>query len=187
MGLTGDEDAVEFRQMLNGPDGYAYIYEKVLSLDKDGTGITLDHRLKNTGQKTIDTKVYDHDFFMFDGQPTGPGMVVRFPFTPEPVDPLDPAVRIQGKEITFITAIGPRQTVSGYITGFSAKASDYDFIVEDINRKIGVEQTLDTPLSRIYFWSNNRVICPEAYIHVGVAPGKTGHLKIHYRFFTPQA
>ena len=31
--------------------------------------MTLDHSLKNTGQKTIDTDVYDHDFFMFDGKP----------------------------------------------------------------------------------------------------------------------
>jgi hypothetical protein len=177
--------SVKFRQVLNGPDGYAYEYEKTLSLDKDGTGITLQHSLKNTGRKTIDTKVYDHDFFMFDGRPTGPGMVVRFPFVPKSIDPLDPAVKIDGKEIVFLDAIGPRKTVSGYITGFSASTSDYDFIVEDTYRHIGVEQTSDTPLSRIYFWSNSSVICPEAYIHLGILSGKTGRWKIHYHFFVP--
>ena len=177
--------SIMFRQVLSGPDGYAYVYEKVLSLDKNGAGITLQHRLKNMGPEELDTRVYDHDFFMFDGHPTGPGMVVRFPFVPKSIDPLDPAVKIEGKQIVFLQAPVARETVSGYITGFSTRASDYDFIVEDARRHIGVEQTSNRPLSRIYFWSNSRVVCPEAYINLGILSGRTDHWKIHYRFFAP--
>ena len=177
--------SVTFQQVLDGPDGYAYVYTKTLSLDANGTGMTLEHILKNTGSKTIDTKVYDHDFFMFDGQPAGPGTVVRFKFAPKPVDPLGDTVKVEGKEISFLKPVEARAAISGYLTGFSSSAADYDFTVEDTNRKIGIEQTSDTPLSRILFWSNGSVVCPEAYIHVPAEPGKTSHWKIHYRFFAP--
>ena len=46
---------------------------KRLSLDANGMGMTLSHTLKNTGTKMIDTKVYDHDFFVFDDKPAGTG------------------------------------------------------------------------------------------------------------------
>jgi hypothetical protein len=93
--------------------------------------------------------------------------------------------KVEGKEIVFLDAIAPGKVVSGYITGFSTSASDYDFTVEDTNRRVGVQQTSDTPLSRIYFWSNSRVVCPEAYIHLGILSGKTGRWKMHYRFLAP--
>jgi hypothetical protein len=176
--------SITFQQVLNGSNGYAYVYTKTLSLDGPGSRLTLEHTLKNTGTRTIDTKVYDHDFIVFDGQPVGPGMVVRFKFEPKPVDPLGDTVRIEGKEISFLKPIG-RQAVSGYLTGYSSSPSDYDFTVEDTTRKMGVEQTSDTPISRIYFWSNGRAVCPEAYLHVPANPGQTSHWKIHYRFFAP--
>ena len=95
-----------FRQVLNGPDGYAYVYEKVLSIDKNDT-MTLEHRLKNTGKKQIETNVYDHDFFMIDGKTTGPGMVVHFAFEPKAEDPLGPAAKIEGKNLIFVDSLGP--------------------------------------------------------------------------------
>lgn len=147
--------------------------------------MTLEHHLKNTGVKTIDTGVYDHDFFMLDGKPVGPGMVVRFAFEPKPIDPLGEAGKIEGKEIKFIDFLAPRKGVSGYLTGYSDKASDYDFTVEDTATKVSVRQTSDSPLSRLYFWSTRTTICPEGYIHLNIPPGKTGSWKIHYRFTAP--
>ncbi len=38
--------SVVFRQVLNGPEGYAYVYEKTLVLDKNDPVMTLDHSLK---------------------------------------------------------------------------------------------------------------------------------------------
>ena len=179
--------SVTFKQVLKGPNGYAYEYEKTLSLDKDGTTMTLEHSLKNTGTKVIDTQVYDHDFFAFDGQPTAAGMVVHFPFEPKPADPFGAAAKIEGKDLIYVATPGRGTGVQGYITGYSDKASDYDFIVENKNTKVGVEQTSDTPLSRLYFWSTGKVVCPEGYVHLNILPGKTSKWALHYRFFAPQA
>ena len=176
--------SILFRQVLNGPDGYAYDYEKVLSIDKNDT-MTLEHRLKNTGKKTIETNVYDHDFFMLDGKPTGPGMMVHFAFEPKPEDPLGPAAKIEGKDLIYVDSLGPRRGVSGYLTGYSDKASDYDFTVEDTNTKVAIRQTSDQPLYRLYFWSTRTTICPEGYIHLNIPPGETGRWKIQYQFIAP--
>ncbi len=77
--------------------GFAYVYEKTLKLDKHQPVLILEHHLKNTGTKPIDTEVYDHDFFMIDGAPTGPGMAVGFRFEPQAKRPLEPRAKIDGK------------------------------------------------------------------------------------------
>ncbi len=73
---------VSFKQELKSSVGIAYVYKKTLTLQKQAPVLILSHQLKNTGKETIDTQVYDHDFYVLDGAPTGPDMVVRFPFEP---------------------------------------------------------------------------------------------------------
>lgn len=178
--------SIAFKQVLKGPQGYAYIYEKTLTLDKNGTTMTLEHHLKNTGKKTIDTQVYDHDFFMFDDRPVGQGVEVRFHFTPEPQGALGPAANVEGNNIVFQNTSGRHRGVAGYIKGFSDDPADYNFTVEDTNIKMGVQQSSETPLSRFYLWSTPRTVAPEAYIHLKIAPGESRSWNIHYRFFAPE-
>jgi hypothetical protein len=179
------KDQVTFTQTLQSPLGYAYVYEKTLKLDKHQPILTLEHHIKNTGTKAIDTQVYDHDFFMIDGTPTGPGMAVHFPFEPQAKRPLEPRGKIDGKDIVYVQEVGtgPGQAVSSYLTGYSNSPADYDFTVENRNTGVGVEQTSDSPIAQLNFWSIHTTICPEAYIHVNVQPGETGHWNIRYRFF----
>lgn len=177
------KDSIIFQQVLESSGGYAYVYTKTLSLDPDGAGMTLQHTLKNTGTKMIDTKVYDHDFFIFDDQPAGPGMVIRFKFHPQSVDPMTDMVKIDGNEIQFQRGVKPHEFINAYIVGYSTKVSDYDILVENTSRHIGVEQTSDTPISRILFWTNGTPVCPEVYVHVPAGPGRASQWKIHYRFF----
>ena len=174
---------VTFTQKLKGPLGYAYVYEKKVSLS--GSVMTLEHSLKNTGTRAITTEVYDHDFFIFDGHPTSEGITIRFPFKPQPEVALGSAVEIEGNNITYKEEIKPRQSVAGYIKGYSDNAADYHFTVEDTKTKVGIEQSSDSPISRFYLWSIHTTVSPEAYIHLDVPPGKTSHWKIHYRFFAP--
>jgi hypothetical protein len=176
-------DRVTFQQHLSSTIGISYIYEKTLKLDKREPVLVLEHSLKNTGSKTIETEVYDHDFFMLDGKPTGPGMVVRFPFAPKANDPLTPGAKIEGKEILYQAELQPHQQVASYLQGYSTNPADYDLTVEDRNTGIGVEQSSDSAISRLYLWSIRTTICPEAYIHLAIPPGQTAHWEIRYRFF----
>ena len=45
----------------------------------------LEHSLRNTGAKPIETSVYEHNFYVIDGQPAGPDFTVKFPFAPRAV------------------------------------------------------------------------------------------------------
>jgi hypothetical protein len=156
-----------------------------LKLDKHQPVLILEHRLKTTGTKPIDTQVYDHDFFMLDAVPTGPGMEVHFPFEPQAKHPLEPHAKIDGKSIVYLEELtsGPRQSAASYLTGYSSSAADYDFTVENRATGVGVEQTSDSPVAQLNFWSIRTTICPEAYIHVIVQPGETKTWTIRYRFF----
>jgi len=78
----------------------------------------------------------------------------------------------------------PRKGVGAYITGYSDRVADYDFLFEDKDRGIGVEQTSDSPLATVYLWATPKTVCPEAYIAIHVPPGQSQQWTIHYRFFT---
>ncbi len=175
---------VSFTQRLRSPTGVAYTYRKNLQLDKHEPLLLLAHELKNEGQKPLELDVYDHDFFMIDGAPTGPDMVVHFPFQPVPEHALPNGGQISGNDLVYTSELQPRQTVNSFLTGYSDKVSDYNFTVENQRTHVGVQQTADRPLSHLNFWSIRTTICPEGYIHLSIAPGQTAHWTIRYRFFS---
>jgi hypothetical protein len=176
---------VSSEQKLQADMGYAYTYTKTVKLDKHEPVLLLEHKLKNTGTKTIDTEVYDHDFYMLDNTPTGPGMVVRFPFEPKAMGTLKYGASIEGKEIVYARELSakPAEAAMSFITGFSNTAADYDISVENTKTGAGVEQTADVPMAQMNFWSIHTTICPEAYIHLVIPPGKTARWTIRYRFY----
>jgi len=175
---------VAFKQELKSPVGIAYVYRKTLKLDPHAPVLLLQHELKNTGTKTIDTEVYDHDFFMLDGAATGPGMVVRFPFAPKTEKPLGNGAAIDGNAIVYDRELQTGESAAGALTGYSNSPADYDFTVENLKTGAGVEQTSDAPVARMFFWSIRTTICPEAYVHLTIAPGQTVHWTIRYRFYS---
>jgi len=178
-------DFVEFTQELTDAAGYAYVYRKTVRLAKGKPVMSLEHSLKNTGRKTIETSVYDHDFYMLDGQPTGPDLVVKFPFEPQWSGPASQFTEIFGKELRFLREYQPGQTAQSNITGYDPiKPADYDIRVENRKTGAGVRQTSDRPIARINFWSIRTTVCPEAYIDVTAAPGQEFTWKINYEFYT---
>lgn len=178
-------DAVIFQQRLKSSTGISYLYKKTLKVDERSSSLILEHELKNLGSVPIETDVYDHDFFTLDEHPTGPGMVIRFPFHPVVDSSWNSSLsKIEGQEIQYLQELQEKQTVAGYLTGYSEKVSDYDFSVEDQAAKIGVEQTSDQPVARFYFWSIRSTISPEAYIHLNIPPGKVQAWTIRYRFYS---
>lgn len=175
--------SVEFTQNLKSPIGIAYLYRKTLELDPHQPVLILRHELKNTGKETIDTQVYDHDFYVIDNTPTGPDMVVRFPFDAKAEKDLGSGAGIDGRQIVYSHELQTGETAMSWIDGYGGDASSYDFIVENRKTGVGVEQTGDQPISRINFWSIRTTLCPEAYIHLKIAPGETAHWTIRYRFY----
>jgi hypothetical protein len=172
---------IEFVHELRGTAGYAYVYRKTLRLIKDS--LVIEHRLKNTGRKPIATSVYNHNFFTLDHQPTGPDIVVRFPFDPRAARALNGLAEVRGKELVFLKEFVQGQTVFTEVEGFGATAKDYDFRIEHRQSGAGVRITGDRPLSKLLFWSAGLTVCPEPYIDASVEPGKESSWRITYQFY----
>jgi hypothetical protein len=172
---------IEFVHELRGTAGYAYVYRKTLRLIKDS--LVLEHRLRNTGRKAIATSVYNHNFFTLDRQPTGPDIVVRFPFDPRAARALNGLAEVRGNELIFLKEFVKGQTVFTEIEGFGATAKDYDFRIEHRRSGAGVRITGDRPLSKLLFWSAGLTVCPEPYIDASVEPGKETSWRITYQFY----
>lgn len=176
--------SITLQQRLISPTGVSYLYTKKILISRDGSTLTLRHFLKNLGARPLVTDVYDHDFFMLDGQPTGPGFVLHFPWHPVPDTSLSPGAEVRGNDIVYLQHVQPGETVGAYLTGYGNTSSDYDIRLEETSRGIGIEQTGDRPISRFYLWSIQSTVCPEAYIHLEIAPGHTSEWNIRYRFLT---
>jgi len=177
-------DWIEFTHELTDANGYAYVYVKRLSLTKDKAELVIQHTLKNTGKKVIDTDVYNHNFYMLDNQSTGTDFTVRFAFPPTAAADFKGLAEMKGNELHYLADLKRGQTVFTEFTGFGTAASQNDFHVENRKTGAGVRQRGDLPLSKLIFWSIPTTVCPEAYVHLKVEPGKEMSWKIQYEFYT---
>lgn len=171
---------VEFRQTVAG-----YVYTKTVSLTKGKPQLVITHRLQNTGRRPIETEVFDHNFFVTDSQTIAPGIVLKFPFAleAEQARGLDLAA-IRGDSIAILRPFGDRESVYAILNGYGATAADYDIRLENHITGAAVRIRADRPLSKLVYWGSVKTLCPEPYIHVSVAPGKTFSWTLYYDLYT---
>lgn len=182
-------DAVEFTHRLADPSsGYAYLYKKTVRLAKGQPRLIIEHSLKNTGTKAIETNVYNHGFFVIDGQPSGPDFTVKFPFEVKALADLQGLAEVHGKELHYLRELSGGESVHSQLTGFGDSARDFDFRVENRKTGAGVHVSGDRPLWKIDFWSIRTTVCPEEYINMKIEQGQESHWQIVYDFYLlPQA
>jgi hypothetical protein len=176
-------DRVEFVHELDAHNGYAYVYRKTLRLIPGKAELVLEHSLRNTGRKEIQTAVYEHDFFMLDARPTGPAIRVTFPFAVHALKDMAPLAETRGNEVVYLRELEPRETASSWLEGFGPAVSDYDIRVENRETGAGVRQRSDRPMAKLNFWSIRTTVCPEAYIDLRIAPGSESRWQIAYEFY----
>jgi hypothetical protein len=176
-------DRVEFVQEIHHGD-YGYVYRKIVRLSEGKPEMVLEHELKNTGRRSIETSVYNHNFFVIDKQPSGPDFTISFPFELRASQPMEGYAQVGGKQIRYLKTLANDDRAFTAIEGFGASASDNDIRVENSKTRAGVRVRGDQPLSRIYFWTIATVLSPEAYNHMRIAPGEAASWKLTYEFYT---
>lgn len=180
--VKAKSNEVQFSQILNEKD-YAYEYKKAIQLKKNEPVMVITHSLKNTGKKTIETSVYDHNFFVIDKQPTGPGFVLTFPFDlNENLDGKEDYVTIKNNQLIFIKELKDKYISFKDLT--HGKQADYSIKIENKTTGAGVKITGDHPISKLAFWSSPRTLCPEPYIKIRAKPGEEVSWKITYQYYT---
>jgi hypothetical protein len=175
---------IEFTQDLPEHNGYAYKYTKRISLTKGKPEMVIHHSLKNTGKKPINTTQYNHNFFVLDGQPTGPDASVAFPFELRPTRPVpEGVVEFRDSKVTYLRELPKGESVYNEFEGFGKSSSDYDIRVENRKSGAGVRIQGDRPITKMVYWSIRTTLCPEAYITLDVAPGKDSKWAYKYTFY----
>ena len=180
---TGSQ-VVYTHTLKEGP--YAYKYQKTVRLTKGKPELVLIHTLKNTGTQPIRTRAYDHNFFVIDGHPTGPGYEITFPsvrLSPEGNKGLGTVVNIDGSKIEYLRTLDAGE--QGYFPDLASGVEvPYEFRVEHTTSGAGVKVTADRPISQLVFWSNPATVCPEPYMEINVAPGETFSWQITYEYYS---
>ncbi len=182
--LRQGKDWIEFAHELSSDTGYGYVYTKTIRLAPDKAVMTLEHSLRNTGKKVIETAVYDHNFFVIDGQPTGPESVVKLPFAAHATQDLKGLADVRSKELVYNRELEKGQSVFTELEGFGPTAGDYDIRLENRKAGAGVRIIGDKPIAKLVFWSIRTTFCPEPYIEMSIDPGKESTWKITYEFYT---
>ncbi len=178
-------NSVEFTQTLRDPSsGYAYVYRKTVRLVKGKPEMLLEHSLKNTGTRAIQSDVYDHNFTTLDKQPTGPDFSIQVPFRIETPDPPDKTLaEVRGNNIVYLRPLQIKERVMLTLQGFRDRAEDYDFRIENARTGAGLRITADRPLSRAVVWSIRQVLSVEPFISMTIQPGSTSTWTIRYAYY----
>ena len=178
------KDRIEFTHRLQSELGYAYIYTKTVRLVKGKPELLIEHSLKNTGKKAIDTTQYNHNFFVIDHEVVGPDISVKFAFAPVPTRGFKDRAEVHGHEIVFPHELQGKNGVFSELAGSHNDVEDYDFRVENLKTGAGVHITSDQKLEKVNFWAIQTVASAEPYIHLNIAPGQESHWTIRYDFYT---
>lgn len=179
-------DRVEFTQAVSASNGYAYEYAKTVRLAAGSPEMIIEHMIKNTGSKTLESSVYDHNFLVIDRQTPGPGLHVSFPFDIQGNRPMTGLAEVVGHEIRYLKKLSNNERAMTGITGFGDSAKDYEITVENSETGAAVRITGDRPLERFNYWSTLTVAAPEPFIHLRVEPGTEFRWTIKYHFYTLQ-
>lgn len=190
--ISKKKDQISFTHELIDPSGYSYLYTKTVQLVKGKPLMVLQHSLKNTGKKSIETSVYNHNFFVIDNEPTGPNIKLSFPFQVKEEDKGNGSTRgfgnvaqILGKSIIYTRELNKGETVfSSGLLGFKSVPEDYNIVIENLKTGAGVKITSDAVIEKLVYWACQTTACPEPYIKLSAAPGQEIKWKYMYEFFT---
>ena len=183
--VNAHRESIDFHHRLaDKASGYAYDYHKTVRLLSGKPEMEIEHTLKNTGSKPIETDVYNHNFFVIDGQQTGPDLSVTFPFDPKSTRDMGGMAELRGRELAYTRIVGHDEHVMTEIEGFGSAAGDHSFKVENRKTGAGVRVSGDHPMSRLLFWCGWKVLSPENYVTMKIEPGKEFRWTVRYEFYT---
>ena len=178
-------DSIEFTQELSDPSsGYGYLYRKTIKLANGNAAMQIEHSLRNTGRKPIETNVYNHNFLRIDGEAPGPNYTITTPFPIKSNRPPDPELaEIRGNQIVYLKTLANQDRVTTAMQGFGDRASDYDVRIDDKKAGAGLRIVGDRPLRSEALWSIRAVLAVEPFIHVAAAPGQEFTWAMTYSYY----
>ena len=183
--IAKNRDSVDFTQEVSdSSSGFAYVYRKTLRLAAGKPEMVLEHTLKNTGARVIQTSVYNHNFLVLDRQPPGPGFAIAVPFQIQGPGPLGNGLaEIRGNQIVYLKTLENRDVVATAVRGFGGSAKDHEIRIENSHLGAGMSIRTDKPLASESLWSIRTVIAMEPFVAIAIEPGREFTWKSSYRYY----
>lgn len=183
-GVSKTKNSITFTQQLfDKSTGYGYLYTKTIRLVPNTSQMVLEHTLKNTGTRSIDARVYDHNFLVLDHQPPGPDFTVTTPFTIIPKRPIKTELgSVDGNVISYKKVLEDQDNFVVAIGGYNDTPSDYDFLIQNKKEDAQVRIQGDKPLESTMLWSMRATLAIEPYIKLSIAPGQQTGWKYTYTY-----
>jgi hypothetical protein len=182
-GFSATKTSVRLTHDLSDKEtGYGYSYVKTIRLVPGKPQMVIEHVLRNTGSKPIETAVYCHNFLTLG---TGnENVAITAPFDIKAEKPFAPdAAAVSGKTLKYLRPVKEGEAVTSPISGFGSNVSDYDFKIANTSTGFGQRIRADQPLSRINFWSIRTNVSWEPYIAISLKPGETKRWTYTYDYF----
>ncbi len=174
-------DRVEFEQDFRGDRGWAYRYRKIIRLLENRAELVIEHRLENSGDKTIDINHYNHNFTIIDGVDYGPDYRVEFPFATDQPQSINDLAWFRDDYIETGDSLAGN---SLWIQLYEGDArSDYNAAtVRNLRTGASVAFKGDAGIDRMVFWGVDRAACPEPFIKIYLEPGQSREWSTVYRY-----
>jgi len=182
------KNSIEFVQTLKSESGYSYVYSKTVELVENKPQIILRHKLKNTGEKIINTNVYNHNFFIIDQELAGPNISLEFNFDLNIAgNAVGEYVDFQKNRLIYLRDLpvvdGKRTAANMMITGFGDSPEDYDFKIQNDKTKTGIRISGDKPIIQFRYWTSTTTYCPEPFIKIYVEPNNEINWEYKYELY----
>ena len=163
--------------------GFAYYLEKEIKVNDDG--FSIHYQLENTGEKSIVTDEYNHNFLSLDRSLIGKEYTLNFPFRLQPekfgesVNP-ENCLEIGRNDISFKGTPSEQFFFSNLSGGAWV---DAHWKLEHTRHNIGISETGSFPTNKVNLWGWKHVISPELFVHIHIKPGQSQEWTRTYKLY----
>jgi len=179
--VSHGKDWVEFTHKISDTKGYGYIYVKRMELTKDTPQLVIQHSLKNTGTRNLNTSQFCHNFFCLDNDNIGKNYTMEFFFPAIFKQDLKPVTTIKDNKMIYMEDV--EGELLSTIEGYDDSVSHNHFIIKNKRTRAGVDIKGDFSVDFLFFYANKSSICPEVFVNISLEPGETQKWETIYTFF----
>ena len=161
-------------------NGYAYEYTKEITLLENG--FSTKYTLKNTGEKTLETDEYVHNFLRLGKSKTKKGQKLIFGWEIEEaklIENINPSntLKINKNEVVFLNTPKNKEFFLGGLSGEAVINEDSKiqgkWTLVDENLGISMSETCDFNIEKADLWGHSEAISPELFYSFSIKPGET--------------
>jgi len=153
-------------------NGYGYILTKTIELQENS--FSMHYLLKNTGNKTIITDEYVHNFMAINNASIGKSYMLKFPFQLQPTlfeETINPAQKVTIGTNDFTFKDTPKEPF--FFSNLSGNEQvDAAWELVHLDHKVGIRETGNFKTDKINLWGWGHVISPELFFKIKVLPNQ---------------